>query len=47
MRLETDESGYIYVITYDGKRRYILVDVPDCSHFGKLMLGEVEKEADE
>ena len=40
MRLESDEHGYLYFITPSGEKLYILVDVPNCSHYGKLKLGE-------
>lgn len=40
MRLESDEHGYLYFITPSGKKLYILVDVPNCSNYGKLKLGE-------
>jgi len=40
MRLESDEHGYLYFVTPSGEKRYILVDVPNCSHYGKLKLGE-------
>lgn len=39
MRLESDEHGYLYAITPSGEKLYILVDVPNCSHYGKLILG--------
>ena len=39
MRIESDEHGYLYVITPSGKKLYILVVVPNCSYYGKLMLG--------
>lgn len=44
MRLEVDEHGYIYIIMPSGDKRYLLVDVPNCSHYGKLLLGEPIKE---
>ena len=44
MRLESDEHGYLYFITPSGEKLYILVDVPNCSHYGKLKLGEPIKE---
>ena len=45
MRIEVDEDGYIYLLDIQtGKRMYILVDVPNCSHYGKLFLGEVEEQ---
>lgn len=40
MRIEIDEHGYLYVIMPSGKKRYLLVDVPGCAYYGKLMLGE-------
>ena len=40
MRLETDEHGYFYIITPSVEKRYLLVDVPGCTHYGKLKLGE-------
>ena len=46
MRIEIDEHGYIYVIKPNGEKRYILVDLPNCSHYGKLTLGEPLKEKD-
>ena len=39
MRLEVDEHGYFYIIMPSGEKRYLFVDVPNCSHYGKLMLG--------
>lgn len=45
MRLEIDEHGYIFSIMPNGEKRYILVDVPNCSHYGKLILGVPIKEA--
>lgn len=39
MRIEIDERGYLYIITPSGEKRYLLVDVPGCTHYGKLMLG--------
>jgi hypothetical protein len=47
MRLEVDENGYIYIVTPSGAKRYLLVDVPGCSHYGKLMLGDPIKEEGE
>ena len=44
MRLEIDEHGYIFLIMPNGEKRYLLVDVPNCSHYGKLKLGEPIKE---
>lgn len=44
MRLESDEHGYLYVITPSGEKLYILVDVPNCQHYGKLILGAQIKE---
>lgn len=41
MSLETDEHGYIYIIMPSGEKRYLLVDVPGCTHYGKLKLGEL------
>ena len=45
MRLESDEHGYLYFITPSGEKLYILVDVPNCQHYGKLILGAQVKEA--
>lgn len=39
MRLEVDEHGYFYIIMPSGEKRYLLVDVPGVSHYGKLMIG--------
>lgn len=41
MRVEIaiDENGYIYLIGADGKKRYFLVDVPNCPVYGKVKLG--------
>lgn len=39
MRLEVDEHGYFYIIMPSGEKRYLLADVPNCSYYGKLMLG--------
>lgn len=39
MRLERDEYGYIFLIMPNGEKRYLLVDVPNCSYYGKLKLG--------
>ena len=47
MRLEVDEHGYFYIITPSGEKRYLLVDVPNCSNYGKLMLGAPIKEVAE
>ena len=47
MRLETDEHGYIYIILPSGDKRYLLVDVPNCSYYGKLKLGGPIVEVDE
>ena len=47
MRFEIDENGYIYLVTPSGEKRYLLVDVPNCSHYGKLMLGDPIKEEGE
>lgn len=45
MKLEIDENGYFYLLDLaTGKKRYILVDVPGCSHYGKLRLGGVIEE---
>lgn len=44
MRVESDEHGYLYVITPSGEKLHILVDVPNCSHYGKLKLSEPIKE---
>lgn len=46
MRLEIDEHGYIFLIMPNGEKRYLLVDVPNCSHYGKLKLGEPESECE-
>lgn len=41
MRIEADENGYLYMLNLvTGEKRYILVDIPECSHYGKLILGE-------
>lgn len=40
MRLEIDEHGYLYLIMPSGAKRYLLVDVPGCSYYGKLMMGD-------
>ena len=40
LQLETDEHGYIRVVDSQGKRRYILVDMPDCPYYGKIKLEE-------
>ena len=48
MRLEVDEHGYFYIIMPSGEKRYLLVDVPDYYHYGKLMLGDpIEEVADD
>lgn len=39
MRIEIDENGYLYIVNAFGEKRYILVDVPGVSHYGKLKLG--------
>lgn len=39
MRLEVDEHGCFYIIMPSGEKRYLLADVPNCSYYGKLMLG--------
>ena len=44
MRIESDEHGYLYAITPSGEKLYILVDVPNCSHYGKLILGALIEE---
>ena len=44
MRIESDKHGYLYVITPSGEKLYILVDVPNCQHYGKLILGAQIKE---
>ncbi len=44
MRLEFDENGYIYFLMANGEKRYILVDVPNCSNYGLLKLGDPQKE---
>lgn len=44
MRIESDEHGYLYVIKPSGEKLYILVDVPNCQHYGKLILGAPIKE---
>ena len=47
MRLETDEHGYFYIIMPAGEKRYLLVDVPECAYYGKLMLGaQIEEESE-
>ena len=46
MRIEADENGYIFVTMPSGEKRYILVDMPNCSHYGKLKLGEPESEGE-
>lgn len=47
MGIEIDENGYLYVFNYaTGEKRYILVDMPNCSHYGKLKLGEAESEGE-
>lgn len=40
MRIEVDENGYIYIITPSGDKRYLLVDVPNCSNYGKVKLDD-------
>lgn len=47
MRIETDEHGYLYIIMPSGEKRYLLVDVPGCAYYGKLMLGGLITEKDE
>ena len=47
MRIEVDEHGYIYIIMPSGEKRYLLADVPNCSHYGKLKLGDPIVEVDE
>ena len=44
MKIEEDEHGYLYVVMPSGKKLYILVDVPGCQHYGKLILGEENEE---
>lgn len=44
MRLESDEHGYLYFATPSGEKLYILVDVPNCQYYGKLILGAQIKE---
>lgn len=39
MRIETDEHGYFYIIMPSGEKHYLLVDVPGCTYYGKLLLG--------
>ena len=46
MRIEVDGNGYIFVTMPSGEKRYILVDMPNCSHYGKLKLGETESECE-
>ena len=49
MRIEADENGYLYMLNLvTGEKRYILVDIPNCHHYGKLILEktkESEKQA--
>lgn len=40
MKIEADEHGYLYVVMPSGEKLYILVDVPNCQHYGKLILGK-------
>ena len=40
MRIETDEHGFLYIIMPSGEKHYLLVDVPGCTHYGKLILGD-------
>ena len=48
MRLEVDEHGYFYIIMLSGEKRYLLVDVPNCPYYGKLMLGApIKQEVDD
>jgi hypothetical protein len=44
MEIAADEHGYLYVIMPSGEKLYILVDVPNCQHYGKLMLGKENEE---
>ena len=43
MRIEVDENGYVYVIGQDGKKRYLLVDVPNCPVYGKIKIESIEE----
>lgn len=53
LEFRVDEYGYIYLLNSRGQRVDILVDVPNCQHYGKLILGastsekEVDKTNDE
>ena len=40
MKIETDKHGYLYVVKPSGEKLHILVDVPNCQHYGKLILGK-------
>lgn len=44
MKIETDKHGYLYVVKPSGEKLYILVDVPNCQHYGKLILGKENEE---
>ena len=44
MKIETDEHGYLYVVKPSGEKLHILVDVPNCQHYGKLILGKENEE---
>lgn len=44
MRLEQDRNGYLYLLDEMGRKRYILVDVPDSYHYGLLLMGEPVEE---
>ena len=44
LEVRLDGDGYIYLIDSRGFIRYLLADVPGCSHYGKVKMGEPEKE---
>lgn len=44
MKIETDKHGYLYVVKPSGEKLHILVDVPNCQHYGKLILGKENEE---
>lgn len=43
MEIKIDDYGYLYLHDLEtGEKRYILVDMPDSSYYGKLKLSDIE-----
>ena len=48
VEFKVDEQGYIYLFDQQrGNRHYLLVEVPNCAHYGKVKMGNPGEEAED